>query len=199
MDNLTNILTIKDLLNRHGFSFSKALGQNFLINPSVCPRMAEMCGADENTGVIEIGAGIGVLTADSPTGPWTDPIGKGLITRQVPNCANVLWLFDPAVLVDDDGTGYLYFGGGVPEGKAADPGNARVVKLGDDMISLAGDPVKVNAPYLFEDSGIHKYKDKYYYTYCSNWNVDAAGTAALVFHHPFLERTEEQDTNHITD
>jgi len=46
MDNLTNILTIKDLLQRHGFSFSKALGQNFLINPSVCPRMADLCGAD---------------------------------------------------------------------------------------------------------------------------------------------------------
>lgn len=126
--------------------------------------------------------GIGVLVADSPTGPFKDPIGGALIDRNVPTCADITWLFDPAVLVDDDGTGYLYFGGGVPEGKAADPGNARVVKLGDDMISLAGDPVKVNAPYLFEDSGIHKYKDKYYYTYCSNWNVDAAGTAQYGFH-----------------
>ncbi len=62
MDNLTNILTIKDLLSRHGFSFSKALGQNFLINPSVCPRMAEYCGASEGVGVIEIGPGFGVLT-----------------------------------------------------------------------------------------------------------------------------------------
>lgn len=62
MDNLTNILTIKDLLSRHGFSFSKALGQNFLINPSVCPRMAEFCGADEGVGVIEVGPGFGVLT-----------------------------------------------------------------------------------------------------------------------------------------
>lgn len=62
MDNLTNILTIKDLLSRHGFSFSKALGQNFLINPSVCPRMAEFCGAQSGVGVIEIGPGFGVLT-----------------------------------------------------------------------------------------------------------------------------------------
>lgn len=62
MDNLTNILTIKDLLHRHGFSFSKALGQNFLINPSVCPRMAEYCGAGEGVGVIEVGPGFGVLT-----------------------------------------------------------------------------------------------------------------------------------------
>ncbi len=126
--------------------------------------------------------GIGVLVADSPTGPFKDPIGGALIDRSVPNCGDITWLFDPAVLVDDDGTGYLYFGGGVPEGKAADPGNARVVKLGDDMISLAGDPVKVDAPYLFEDSGIHKYNNKYYYTYCTNWNVDAAGTAEYGFH-----------------
>lgn len=62
MDNLTNILTIKDLLSRHGFTFSKALGQNFLINPSVCPRMAQFCGADEGVGVIEVGPGFGVLT-----------------------------------------------------------------------------------------------------------------------------------------
>ncbi len=117
------------------------------------------------------GNGVSVLTADSPTGPWTDPLGKGLITRDVPNCGNVTWLFDPAVFVDDDGTGYLYFGGGVPEGKTADPGTARVVKLGDDMISIVGTPQTINPPYLFEDSGINKIGDKYYYTYCSNWNT----------------------------
>ena len=126
--------------------------------------------------------GIGVLVADSPTGPFEDPIGGALIDRNVPNCADITWLFDPAVLVDDDGRAYLYFGGGVPDGKAADPGNARVVELGADMVSLAGDPVKIDVPYLFEDSGIHKYKDKYYYTYCSNWSVDAAGTAKYGFH-----------------
>lgn len=64
MKNLSDISVIKDILSRHGFTFSKALGQNFLINPSVCPRMAEACGADESTGVIEIGPGIGVLTAE---------------------------------------------------------------------------------------------------------------------------------------
>jgi len=117
------------------------------------------------------GNGVSVLTADSPTGPWTDPLGKGLITRSTPNCASVTWLFDPAVFVDDDGTGYLYFGGGVPEGKNADPGTARVVKLGADMISLAGDPQPFNPPYLFEDSGMNKIGNKYYYTYCSNWNT----------------------------
>lgn len=64
MEQLSNIGTIKKLLSKHGFTFSKSLGQNFLINPTVCPRMAEKSGASENTGVIEIGPGIGVLTKE---------------------------------------------------------------------------------------------------------------------------------------
>ena len=136
------------------------------------------------------GGGIGVLTADSPVGPFTDPIGKALISRDIPNCGNVLWLFDPAVLVDDDGTGYIYFGGGVPEGKAAAPGTGRVAKLGVDMISIEGDVVTLDIPYLFEDSGIHKYKDKYYYTYCTNWSVDQAGTDTYGIHNAEIAMME---------
>nr|WP_316619637.1 16S rRNA (adenine(1518)-N(6)/adenine(1519)-N(6))-dimethyltransferase RsmA [uncultured Ruminococcus sp.] len=62
MKRLSDIGTIKDILSRHGFTFSKALGQNFLINPSVCPRMASCSGAGKGVGVIEVGPGIGVLT-----------------------------------------------------------------------------------------------------------------------------------------
>lgn len=64
MEHLSDIGVIRDLMRRHGFTFSKALGQNFLINPSVCPRMAELGGAQPGVGVLEIGAGIGVLTAE---------------------------------------------------------------------------------------------------------------------------------------
>lgn len=62
MKRLSDISTIKEILSKHGFTFSKSLGQNFLINPSVCPRMAEYAGAGAGVGVIEIGPGIGVLT-----------------------------------------------------------------------------------------------------------------------------------------
>lgn len=60
---LSDISTVKALLACHGFQFSKSLGQNFIVNPDICPRMAEQCGAGKNTGVLEIGPGIGVLTS----------------------------------------------------------------------------------------------------------------------------------------
>lgn len=62
MENLTNIGVIKDIFERHGFTFSKALGQNFIVNPSICPKIAEMGNAKAGFGVIEIGTGVGVLT-----------------------------------------------------------------------------------------------------------------------------------------
>ncbi len=61
---LSDITTIKNVLSRHGFQFSKSLGQNFLVNPDVCPRMAAECGAGAGVGVLEIGPGIGVLTKE---------------------------------------------------------------------------------------------------------------------------------------
>lgn len=62
--NLTNIGTVKDILSRHGFSFSKGLGQNFIINPDICPKIAENGNACKGFGILEIGTGIGVLTAE---------------------------------------------------------------------------------------------------------------------------------------
>lgn len=62
MENLTNLGTIREIMDRFGFTFSKSLGQNFIVNPSVCPRIAELGGVGPETGVLEIGAGFGVLT-----------------------------------------------------------------------------------------------------------------------------------------
>ena len=61
--NLADINTLKSLLLKEGFSFKKSLGQNFLIDPTVCPKMAEN-SCNENTGVLEIGPGVGVLTRE---------------------------------------------------------------------------------------------------------------------------------------
>lgn len=61
---LTDLSTIKALCAAHGFSFSKGLGQNFIINPGVCPKIADAAGIDETMGALEIGPGFGVLTQE---------------------------------------------------------------------------------------------------------------------------------------
>ncbi len=64
MENLSDINVIKSLMKKYNFDFSKSLGQNFLINPSVCPKIAELGNARPGYGIIEIGSGIGVLTSE---------------------------------------------------------------------------------------------------------------------------------------
>ncbi len=59
---LTDLSTIRDLCARHDFALSKGFGQNFIINPGICPRIAEAAGIGPGWGVLEIGPGIGVLT-----------------------------------------------------------------------------------------------------------------------------------------
>ena len=113
------------------------------------------------------GDGIGVVSADSPTGPWKAPLDRLLVDRSTANAGNVTWLFDPGVLVDDDGQGYLFFGGG--SGPSSDnTGMARRVRLGADMISLGGYAQTWYVPYLFESSNIAKLNGRYYYSYSTN-------------------------------
>lgn len=63
MERLTDLKNIMALCERFGFHFDKGYGQNFLVNPSVCPRIADTA-AGENAGVLEIGPGFGVLTRE---------------------------------------------------------------------------------------------------------------------------------------
>ena len=62
--NLCDIETIRAVLGRHGFHFSKSLGQNFLTDITVPERIAEMSGARETGNVVEVGPGMGCLTAE---------------------------------------------------------------------------------------------------------------------------------------
>ena len=62
MVNVCDIQVMKPLLSQHGFHFSKAKGQNFLIAPWVPQSIAEQAGGDETAGGLEIGPGIGSLT-----------------------------------------------------------------------------------------------------------------------------------------
>jgi 16S rRNA (adenine1518-N6/adenine1519-N6)-dimethyltransferase len=62
--NLCDINVLKPLLKRHGFTFSKGLGQNFLCDESIPIAIAEGAGIDKNTCVIEVGPGVGALTVE---------------------------------------------------------------------------------------------------------------------------------------
>lgn len=101
MADLTDLAVIKEVLTRHGFTFSKALGQNFLVNPAVCPQMAAACGADESTGVLEIGPGLGVLTKELAQ-KAKKVVSVELDTRLLPVLAETLQAFDNVTIVGDD-------------------------------------------------------------------------------------------------
>ena len=62
--NLCNERELRDLLGRHGFRFTKSMGQNFLINPEIPAAIAEASGAGKDYGVLEIGPGVGSLTVE---------------------------------------------------------------------------------------------------------------------------------------
>lgn len=62
--NLCDYDSIRELLGRHGFHFSRSMGQNFLIDPQIPYHIAAASQADSTCGVLEIGPGIGPLTAE---------------------------------------------------------------------------------------------------------------------------------------
>lgn len=100
-DRLSDLSTMREILSRHGFTFSKALGQNFLINPSVCPRMAELCGANAESGVLEIGPGMGVLTRELAKRS-KKTVAVELDTRLLPVLAETLADYPNASVVQGD-------------------------------------------------------------------------------------------------
>ena len=116
------------------------------------------------------GRGIGVLVADSPLGPFTDPLGKPLIGAEYDS-------IDPSVLIDDDGQAYLYWG---------NP-NLWYVKLNEDMISCAGEITKDKQirkienqkdPYHFQEGPwAYKKNGHYYMAYASTCCPEGIGYA----------------------
>jgi len=131
------------------------------------------------------GGPVGVVTAPHPEGPFTD-VKNGVALVQANTCSNcgVPWLFDPAVFVDDDGSGYLYYGGGDANGNPGPGQNMRVIKLNNDMISLpsGANATTVSAPRSFEAAYMHKRGDTYYFSYVNNWaGGDSHPNAAIMY------------------
>lgn len=103
--NLTNINEIKELLSKHGFRFSKSLGQNFLTASWVVEQIADSAVLDENTGVIEVGPGIGCLTeqlskrAGRVVSIELDKALKPLLSETLSHCDNVEIVFGDALKI----------------------------------------------------------------------------------------------------
>lgn len=101
---------------------------------------------------------VGVLVSDTPVGPWRDPLGKPLVGQgDVPAHR----IYDPGIFIDDDDTPYLVFGH-MPY---------YIVRLNEDMISLAETPREVLMPSCgaercgWEDKAfLHKYNRRYYFS-----------------------------------
>lgn len=95
MPNLTDVSVIKDLCARYGFSLSKGFGQNFIVNPGICPKIVEAAGIDKSYGVLEVGPGIGVLTkelaaaASKVASVEIDTRLPALLAETLAECSNV--------------------------------------------------------------------------------------------------------------
>lgn len=104
-ENLTSIKRLNEILKEENFSFKKSLGQNFLTDNTVCPRMA-MSSADCNTGVLEIGPGAGVLTielskvAKRVVSLEIDKTLEPVLKKTVGNIDNVKVIFNDVLKTD---------------------------------------------------------------------------------------------------
>ncbi len=113
--------------------------------------------------------GVGVLKANSPIGPFKSPNKKLMIHYDTPGANKISTNanFDPGAVIDDNGVGWISFGGLGPSGIMPDA--ARIIKLKPSMTEVDGSAVKIPAPYHFEANELNYIGGKYVYTYCSNW------------------------------
>ena len=116
------------------------------------------------------GSGVGVITSTDPVGPWSDPLGAPLVYQNMPGLENCPAPFDPGVCIDENGTGWLTFGGGnAADGGVVHTNVPKVARLGADMLSFDSEFVSIDAPYFFEASELNYIDGTYYYTYCNDW------------------------------
>lgn len=115
---------------------------------------------------------VGVLKGSSPIGPFTSPRTNALIRHGMAGVDPCNWLFDPGVVIDDNGTGWIAFGGGDPlsTGSSLWPGNSRIAKLKPSMTEIDGSAVNLPAPYLFEASELNIIGGRFVYTYNTSWS-----------------------------
>lgn len=102
---------------------------------------------------------IGVAVANSPAGPFHDPLGHPLITKHTPGVVCDRDFIDACPFIDDDGQAYLFVG----------QNTVNVIKLNEDMISFDGEVKQITGTQdFFEAVWVHKHKGTYYMTYATS-------------------------------
>ena len=177
------VFSTADMMNWtfHGTIDTKKLCSNWVSNPwwhgygvswapSVTWRHNEETGKDEFfLYFCNSSHGVGVLKAESPIGPWSSPNRELMITYDTPgaNPQGTNANFDPGVVIDDNGVGWISFGG--LGSNNIMPDAARIIKLKPSMTEVDGEAAVIHAPYHFEANELNVIGGKYVYTYCSNW------------------------------
>ena len=177
------VFSTADMMNWtfHGTIDTKKLCSNWVTNPwwhgygvswapSVTWRHNEETGKDEFfLYFCNSSHGVGVLTAESPIGPWSSPNKELMIHYDTPgaNPQGTNANFDPGVVIDDNGVGWISFGG--LGSSTIMPDAARIIKLKPSMTEVDGEAAVIHAPYHFEANELNVIGGKYVYTYCSNW------------------------------
>ena len=105
------------------------------------------------------GFGTAVLTAVSPIGPWTSPLEKSLVDAKTPGLGDCDVPFDPGAVIDDNGVGWIAFGGS----------KGRIARLGKDMISFDSEFINPRPQHHFEANELNYIGGKYVYTYNLDW------------------------------
>lgn len=105
---------------------------------------------------------IGVAISDRPYGPFKDPLGKPLITKDSPGVVNNRDFIDPAVFIDDNGKAYMFVGQNA----------VNAIELNDDMISWSGEVRIIEGlDHFFEAIWMHKHNGKYYLSYSGDGRI----------------------------
>ncbi|MCR5040487.1 MAG: 16S rRNA (adenine(1518)-N(6)/adenine(1519)-N(6))-dimethyltransferase RsmA [Clostridia bacterium] len=103
---LTDERYLRQLISRHGFRFDKRLGQNFIVDPTVCPAIADSLGDVSDCGVLEIGPGVGVLTrelsrrAKKVVSVEADATLLPILSETLEGCSNVEVVYGDALELD---------------------------------------------------------------------------------------------------
>jgi arabinoxylan arabinofuranohydrolase len=121
------------------------------------------------------GSNVGVLKSTiSPVGPFKSPNSQAVVNHGMSGVDPCTALFDPGVVIDEKGIGWITVGGYAPnaEGTRLQPNNVSIIKLKPSMTAIDGAAVKIPAPYHFEANELNIIGGKYVFTYCSHWDRD---------------------------